>query len=261
MTTLKAASPEIASLSAAPSLNRTIRIASGEGVVRAALEDDFHHFLVEIEHRDGVVTAARSKSPRFPYSLCPAAGDRLAALVGASIHDRIVQVQAHADARYQCTHQYELAVLAVSAAGRGVGARVYRAVVADRDAQPQTAMLERDGEVVLRWTLSDYAVAAPAPYAGVALGAGFSAWVSRTLDEAEAEAALVLRRAVFISSGRGMAARLDAMAHASIRGGCWVQQPERARDALRQRGSTLDFAGRSHLLTADDDPWLAGAIV
>ena len=131
--------------------------------------------------------------------------------------------------------------------------------MADQDATPRRALLARDGAVVLRWVLSDYAVQEPAPYAGIGLGAGFSAWVARNLGEDEAEDALVLRRAIFISSGRGLAPWLDAQPHAPMGGGCWVQQPTRAPDALRQRGSTLDFTGQSHLLTAGSEAWLAGA--
>ena len=259
MTPSKITPPELELFSASPSLNRVVRIVSGKGRVRAVLEDDFHHFLVEIEHRDGVVTAARSESPRFPYSLCPAAGDHLAELVGVATHQRAVDIQTFADAKFQCTHQYELAVLAIAAAGRGEGTRSYHAVVADRDATPRTALLARDGSMALRWVLSDYAVQEPAPYSGIGLGAGFSAWVARNLDEDEAEDALVLRRAIFISSGRGLAPWLDAQPHAPMGGGCLVQQPTRAPEALRQKGSTLDFTGRSHLLTAGSDAWLAGA--
>lgn len=260
MTAWRPDSPQVASLPAAASLNRVIRIVSRPGVVRAALEDDFHHFLVEIAHADGVVTAARSESRRFPYSLCPAAGERLGELVGTSVRLPIIRAQAQVQARLQCTHQHDLAVLAMTAAGRGPGSRRYHAVVADGTAPGKPAVLDRDGAVALSWTLADYAVQGPAPYEGLSLGAGFAAWVGETLDEAAAEAALVLRRAVFISRARGTSALLDATPHAFAHGGCWVQQPDRAPSALRERGSAVDFAGRSGLLTADDDAWLAGGM-
>ena len=72
----------------------------------------------------------------------------------------------------------------------------------------------------------------------------------------EAEAALVLRRAVFISGGRGV--DLDAPdRRMGPRGGCWAWQPERAQRAVRMVGSTLDFTDRADDLTAHDRGWLA----
>ena len=109
------------------------------------------------------------------------------------------------------------------------------------------------GEAVIARSL--HRIAAPAPYAGVDLNHGFTAWARDlpTLDEAEA--ALVLRRAVFISAGRGV--NLDAPGRTTgPRGGCWVWQPERAEQATRNIGSTLDFTARPEALTRDDRAWL-----
>jgi hypothetical protein len=95
----------------------------------------------------------------------------------------------------------------------------------------------------------------PAPYAGLAIGTGFTGWVRDRLSLDEAEAALVLRRAVFISGGRGV--DLDAPGRTTgPMGGCWVWQPERAASAKRNIGSTQDFTGRAELLTQDDQAWL-----
>jgi len=90
-----------------------------------------------------------------------------------------------------------------------------------------------------------------------ALGREFTAWVGTSLGAELAEAALVLRRAVFISNGRGRTEELDRAPHAAPRGGCWVQQPERAPLAFRQKGTSLDFSLRPDVLTADDERWLA----
>ena len=88
------------------------------------------------------------------------------------------------------------------------------------------------------------------------IGAGFTQWASAGLSTDEAEAALVLRRAVFISGGRGV--DLDTPGRRTgPMGGCWVWQPERAADARRNVGSTLDFTGREESLTAADRRWLA----
>jgi hypothetical protein len=241
-----------------PALNRVIRIAGRPGAVRATLEDDFHHFRVVLHHAEGRVTAVESDSPRFPYSLCPAAGLQLRQIVGMGLSEDMTAVFRIADAREQCTHQIDLAALAVTAAARGTTRRRYDLVVYDhRPGEGRHAMLSRDGAPLLDWTLDGYAIATPEPYAGRGLGSGFTAWVAQSLDPETAEAALVLRRGVFISGGRGMAERLDSYASARVSGGCWVQQPARAALAARQKGSTLDFTGRAALLTRADETWLA----
>lgn len=242
---------------ARPALNRVIRIAARPGVVRATLEDDFHHFRVTLRHENGLVTGIEAESPRFPYSLCPVAGLRLRDVIGMELTADMTAVFRVADARDQCTHQIDLAALAVTAAARGTNRRRYEIVVEDRrEGEPRHALLWRDGVAMLDWTLDGYAIAAPEPFAGRGLGGGFTSWVAQALVAEDAEAALVLRRGVFISGGRGMAERLDAMASAPTTGGCWVQQSDRAPFATRQKGSTQDFTGRAELLTREDDAWL-----
>jgi hypothetical protein len=238
-----------------PALNRVIRIAGSPGMVRATLEDDFHHFRVILRHDGERVTDVAADSPRAPFSLCPAAGLRLCEIVGTSLTDDMTAIFRVANARDQCTHQFDLAALALAAAARSTVTRRYRAIVHDpRAGHDRHALLRRDGEPVLDWVLDGYAIVSPPPFAGRSLGAGFTAWAARDLDTETAEAALVLRRAVFISAGRGLA---DDFVSAPPTGGCWVQQPERAPDALRVKGSTRDFTGRVDKLTHSDEGWLA----
>ncbi|MEH6792116.1 hypothetical protein [Parasphingorhabdus sp.] len=241
-----------------PALNRVIRIATRTGLARASLEDDFHHFRIEVVHDGSRVTAVNSQSLRNPFTLCPAAGARLTELIGQSLTVRIRDIFAATDARQQCTHQLDLAAFAIAAAARGTGIRRYDARVADDDSQPcRLATVSRGGVEVLAWNFADGKIIAPEPFTGVSLGRGFSSWVSGNLDDETTEAALVLRRSIFISSGRGKIALLDAMEHAAPHGGCWVGQPERAAQALRERGSTSDFTGRAQLLTSKDDAWIS----
>lgn len=221
------------------------------------MEDDFHHFRVEIAHEGGFVISVDAQSPRSPYSLCPAAGAQLRKLVGLPLSDRTSDVFDRVDARLQCTHQFDLAALAIAAAARRTALRRYDARVSDPLNGLQRAVLLRDGRTVLAWETEARHIVHPAPWAGLALGTGFTAWTTTALDAELAEAALVLRRAVFISSGRGKIALLDALDHAPARGGCWVEQPERAAAAKRKHGSTIDFADAVGRLTRSDDRWLA----
>jgi len=79
-------------------------------------------------------------------------------------------------------------------------------------------------------------------------------WALQTLSEEEAEAALILRRCTLISLGRER--DLDRQTHAVPSGLCYSQQPERAEQAIRVKGSTWDFGSSQEKLCASDHDWL-----
>jgi hypothetical protein len=238
-------------------LHRVIALAAHPGGVRAALEDDFHHFRVTLRHDGARVTGVDYESPRHPFSLCPGAGARLAELIGLELAAGLTPVFARTDARQQCTHQFDLAALAVATAARGASRR-YHAWVPDGVAGRTEPQLWRDGERVLRWSVESERVVSAGPCAGISLRQGFTDWAAGALPSEEREAAIVLRRAVMISHGRRIVARLDALPHAWPAGGCWVMQPERHREAARCVGSARDFSERASALLAEEGAWLDG---
>ncbi|MCY1465875.1 hypothetical protein D9M71_840780 [compost metagenome] len=97
-------------------------------------------------------------------------------------------------------------------------------------------------------------IEAPLPYSGINLREGMARWALNTLNEEAAEAALLLRRCTLISMGR--AYNLDEQIHAVNTARCYSQQPERAEQALRMKGSTLDFSHEQLKLCAQDQEWL-----
>ncbi|MDB5446991.1 MAG: hypothetical protein JWQ97_2308, partial [Phenylobacterium sp.] len=203
------------------------------------------------------VIEAVSEAPRHPNALCPTAGLRLSEIVGMPLNAASAAVMEVTDARQQCTHQIDLAGLAVAALAQRRPHRIYQVEVPDRVDGRTTATLKRDGELFLQWELQGPKIIAPEPYAGRDIGTGFTGF-ARGLPLDEAEAALVLRRAVFISGGRMI--DLDAPGRTTgPMGGCWVWQPERAALATRIVGSTRDFTGRADELARDDQAWLAFA--
>ena len=202
---------------------------------------------------------AVSQAPRHPTSLCPQAGLRLTELVGMALNASSAAALSHTDARQQCTHMIDLAGLAIAAAARDIGRRCYEAEAPDRVDGRSRPRLWCDGRLVLEWTIDKMTVVGPGPYAGRSLEAGFTAWTQAELDVDAAEAALVLRRACFISGGRGV--DLDSPGRTfGPAGGCWVWQPEQAPQARRMVGSTLDFSETPEALTRDDQDWLAFAV-
>lgn len=235
---------------------RRIRIVARDGEARAAVEDNFHHFRIAVRHAGGVVTSVASDAIRHPWSGCPLAGPQLDQLTGKPLTADVGAVIGYTDARSQCTHLFDLAALAIAAAARGSDSRTYDISVPERIDGRTQARLLRDGEPILHWDLQGSLITAPGPFGGVDLRRGFAAWVAEHLAADDAEAALVLRRGVFIS-GDGPRVDLDTLAHPYATGGCYVTQPQRNSTFRRMVGSTYDFSDRAPALTADDDGWLA----
>ena len=80
--------------------------------VRAALEDDFHHFRVSIRHNSEILTDINGWAVRFPYDACPSAANQLRGLLGMPLSDIAHSVNRQTDAKLQCTHLLDLAGLA-----------------------------------------------------------------------------------------------------------------------------------------------------
>lgn len=224
------------------------------GRVRAALEDDFHHFRVELGHDGDQVLRLDALALRHPYSLCPSAAEPLQQLVGMALDGLAGAVSHRTEARLQCTHLLDLAGLAIAAAAQRRARRRYDIAVPDRIDGMTRPRLDRDGEPLLQWQLHDAMITGPEPFSGVPLHQGLARWALQTLSADDAEAALALRRCAMISLGR--AKDLDAQRHAVATGHCHVQQPQRAALALRVVGSTHDFSARTGELCAADAGWL-----
>lgn len=219
---------------------RAIHLRAGAGAAVADIEDDFHRFTVSIEHDGQKVTALKSQALRYPWSSCAVADSALPALIGLPITSDPTVIYGYADARLQCTHQFEMAGLAVAQAARG-GERRYDATFSDPVDGQRRAELRCDGELVLAWTLEDGVITAPPEHAGRRP----MDFRSRTLAGApseEAEAILILRRTVAAGAARGLDIDAFPNAAAANRGAaCFVFSTGRPETALRMYGSVRDF--------------------
>jgi hypothetical protein len=227
---------------------RRIRLVARDArTVHGGLEDDQHYFTVRVEHDGEHVNAIASDSVRAPWTTCPAAGAQLQALVGAPLSDRCLEVAGRTRSDQHCTHQLDIATLAVAHAARivagGAPHRQYDMVVPFGllDGHRHTVTLARDGEPLLAWELEGARVVAPSPWADAT--GGFARWADATFDADTAEAAIVLKRACSIGMSRGI--DLDSYPTLADMPGlspvCWSMQPERAPVALRNRGLIRDY--------------------
>jgi len=250
---------------------RGARKAYGEGVFRRAfrlvadprrvvadLEDDFHRFRVVVDHDGERVRRVAAETIRYPWTECAAAAAKLRALEGMPLSRRQSAAGRHADPRTNCTHLFDVATLAIAHAAAGRARRRYDVEIPDRRDGRTRARLARDGAPLLAWDVEGATVVAPEPYAGLELGGiGFLLWTEKRLDPEAAEAALLLRRACFISLGRTR--DLDAARDASVYavfapGSCHTFTPVVAERALRIRGATLEFSEHPERLLADAAP-------
>jgi hypothetical protein len=217
------------------------------------LEDEFHHFGVTLIHDGGHIRDVRVATPRHPWSTCAGAGVPLRALIGQPLTGRCADAAALVDMRSNCTHLLDLASLAAAHAWSGRVQRRYHGTlqplsdVVDGAARGALrATLRRDGREVLGWDLLGYAITAPATMAGRGILHGFREWTD-SLDPADAEDALVLRRVAFVSFGRRVNIQRVAVAADLGQGPvCHTFQPERSASAVR-----MPVAPRRYDATAD----------
>ena len=213
------------------------------------LEDNFHHFRLSLDHDGTKVTAVAAETVRHPWSLCPLAIRQLDQFVGRPLVSDQGEIAQGIDAAEQCTHLMDLAVLAISAAARGVDYRRYDMTAARLPGRRMSARLRRNDGMAIDLELDDSRIISPPEFAGVSVKRGFSKWANGTLPADLAEAMLLFRRTIFIGGGRrDLDARTTAASGARNLGACFVMQPERAARALRMVGSTLEFEdGKSPL--------------
>lgn len=213
--------------------------ATGNSVF-AAIEDDFHHYEIVLTHDHAAVTATKATSRRTPFVTCAEAGGQLALLTGHPISTRPTGLP---DPHHQCTHMFELAVIALAQAVRG-GRREYDVAVPYRVLGGQgSATLHCDGKLLFDWVLDGDVVTAPAEFAGSNIRT-LARWAEAHCDDEALEAVRVIRRGIHVSSGRSATQHLNSNAVdlKQVRGACYVFQPERVEFGVRGPDKPRDFS-------------------
>ena len=157
------------------------------------------------------------------------------------------------DARANCTHWLDVALLAIIHASRPEAVRQYDIDVPDETDAATTVSVMRNGELALQWQVKDWIIQTPEALAGKPLFKGFSAWAnSFSNDEDEKEAAFVLQKAYFVSRARmfdtNRMAGESADAHPTMYDACFTySQPQRSQ-AKRTADTTYDFTDSAEQL-------------
>jgi hypothetical protein len=223
---------------------RRVKIDPQPGKVSAWVEDDFHHFGVEIEHDGDTVTRIATHAPRFPWTTCPAAGELLAQRFQGR---RLATIAAGEDQRQHCTHQYDIAIAAARHA-LDDSPTVLDISVADDEGRGALAELSVNGEPTLRWFFAN------SPREGDPQSGDMAAFLewTRGLPDALREAGMMFRRGAMVSGGR----RLDLERYRTVSevgspGACYSLQPERALQSKRVLGAIREFWDSPNALLAE----------
>ena len=232
---------------------RRIHLSNMPGRVVAALEDDCHGFRVTLHHDGAAVTAVEAETLRIPYNTCAGAAEPIKALKGIAVGSDAREINSQVNPFSNCTHLFDLSVLAIRHAGREDAERLYDVQVDDEiDGAPAKAVVWCNGEEKLRFTTQQWQILGPEPYAGRPFFKGFAAWANELFSGDLREAAFVLHKGYFVSSAR----RYDARAMVGTRGdelpyipgACHTYTEGTVQQAIRLPDTTRDFTDRREAL-------------
>lgn len=224
---------------------RRIRLAGSNGQVVAELEDTNHGFRATIVHDGQKIIAVTGEALRIPLSTCGGAAEPLKALEGIKLNSSAKDITIQVNPRSNCTHLYDLAVLAIGHCLRGNTERLYDLEVDDSiDGQAAESRAWCNGKKVLNWQVQQWGIT-EGPHTGKSLYKGFSAWANEAFSDDEQEAAFALQKAYFVSQARVF--NMDALAgtpandQPGMEGVCFSYSPPNVDKAIRMANNTRDF--------------------
>ncbi|MCH1512405.1 MAG: DUF2889 domain-containing protein [Acidimicrobiales bacterium] len=238
---------------------RRIRLTKSEhNRTIGELEDDFHHFRVELTHDQEKILSVEGSILRAPWSTCSEANHPLQKIIGSSLSSESTAIGGYASPTSNCTHLFDLTGLVISHTVQEQIVRQYDLMVTDPSDHKQDLLLWRDGELLLAWTVQADTIIEPPEWEGVSLQGKFIPWAIAQLDPKTAEAAIALRRMLHISSGHGI--NLDKLENGAEHldgpiGRCYTYTDEVLLRATRMKKTVRNFEREEHasLMLADMD--------
>jgi hypothetical protein len=227
-------------IDALPGFRRRIIVTPSHGSVRCDVEDDYHRMGAIVRHDGIVATRVEAEMMRVPWTTCPAAR---AVLEHTFLGVRLDAFSKRGDKVANCTHLYDLAVLA---AAHACDARptVYDILVADAVDGVWRAELRRNSVPVLGWDVADGFLKAPDKLAGMRLD-GLRPWID-SLDSVSQEHARLLRWGTMLAHGRARRFAAPTDPRTLPVGQCFSFLPENAARVVYVAGSFHDFSGGTH---------------
>jgi hypothetical protein len=224
---------------------RRIRLAGSNGMVLAELEDTNHGFRSRVFHDGERVTDIQAGALRIPLSTCGGATEPIKQLIGTAIDTPAKTITTRVDPRANCTHLYDLTLLAIGHCQRGASTRQYDMEVDDEVGEAAAeSRVYCNGELVLRWQARQWLIS-EGPFCGKPLYKGFAAWANEAYSGDEQEAAFALQKAYFVSQARrynmNSMAGTPANDQTAMHGVCYSYSAEVIDSAIRTADNVRDF--------------------
>ncbi len=220
-----------------PGFHRAVLIEPGVGMVRASVEDDYHHMRVALLHDGERVAKVDAAMIRAPWSTCPGAQ---AALREAFTGIMLADIAGAGAKRTHCTHLFDLVLWAAAHAGDSRPTR-YDAEVTDPVDGVRRLRLMCDTAPAMAWIERLGTLTEPHALVGRSLFE-LRDWIAAQPEQI-AEKARILQWAGILAHGRQIP--LSRQSDASrMPPNCYTFQPDRAAQALRT-GEIRDFTSLS----------------
>jgi len=231
---------------------RRILMRGLPGCVIAELEDCFHGFRVTIDHNGSTVSNIIGEALRTPMNTCEGALTPIKALIGTALDTPNTAFSSIANPRSNCTHLYDLTVMAIGHACRGEIDWQYDIIINDEKDGIIDASVLRNEELVHHWLVSDGSIQTPKEIAGKPALKGFSKWANDTYEGDDFEAAQALHKGYFVA----IALRWDMSAmegrkvtdYSPRLGICHTYSQKVVGSAYRNRGAIRDFSNSPEAL-------------
>ena len=185
---------------------RRIRLTKSEDSVLGELEDSSHAFKIRLSFNEQTITDVSADAIRYPMTTCPGAVQPLRQFIDMPLGLKSGEITKRINPRIQCTHLFDLTVLAYAHIARDETKRVYDITLPD-DTETATALplqVFQNGELVLSWMVKKWQVIEPTALAGNRMGAGFSKWIAAAFgdDEQQKEWAWLAQKGNLVSEAR-----------------------------------------------------------
>ena len=180
---------------------RRFTVRPAAGVLEAHMQDFCHHVKVVLTHADGRIVTAKAEGIRLPWNTCPLGAAGVGRLAGMPVEAARDQANWPGGRTANCVHATDLTLVALEHL-LDREPFTYNISVTPAMGRVRAARIDRDGELVMEWTVEGTLLTRPERFAGRSLSrAEFTQW-SAQLNAAEREAATVLRRACHIAPSR-----------------------------------------------------------
>ena len=224
---------------------RRIRLVHKPAQIVAELEDTTHGFRLTLSHNEKQVINITAEPIRYPFDTCPGAVASLQPLINCPLDIDSRTIRRVLNPGRNCTHLYDLALLALAHCRRPEQHRIYDISVPDERENGTGIRVSRDGLLQHEWQVNRHHIAAPSPLAGKPLMRGFYSWASAEFSDDALEAACVLQRGYFVAQSRrhdymnaaGRMAREDNMPD----GACYTYSAGVVEHAVHTGGMGRDF--------------------